>query len=149
MTSGIIVKYLLSVVVGLVRAYFAFFQLTSEVYFNLAFPNIHIPNVFALGRHCADDVHDAKLIVVTTTVRKPGCQPALIRDRIPLVHRQSKPGMALPVYVVVFMRWLAKLTASISFRTLYSLASSRTTSDIWPRSRRKGSNNTGDDPYRT
>ncbi|XXQ35858.1 Uncharacterized protein PBTT_05791 [Plasmodiophora brassicae] len=123
-----------------IRAYYAFhLEVTSEVYFSLAFPMIENLGVFGV----VVAVQMASMILSSMWLfpqlanwmsanpnpQSPWSQIGIVTK---LGVRLLRPSQSTSVHsmekwhdvarLVVFMRWLAKLTATISFTTLYSLA---------------------------
>ncbi|XXQ35856.1 Uncharacterized protein PBTT_05789 [Plasmodiophora brassicae] len=123
-----------------IRAYWTFYlEVNSEVYFNLAFPNIHSPIIFGV----VVTIQMTSVILsslwlfpqfadwmsASPNAQSPWSQFGIITKLGVKVLRPSSP-MSIPsmsrwhdvARLAVFMRWLAKLTATVSFMTLYSLA---------------------------
>ncbi|XXQ35857.1 Uncharacterized protein PBTT_05790 [Plasmodiophora brassicae] len=124
-----------------IRAYYAFnLEVNSDVYFGLAFPNIENAAVFGF----AMAVQMASIMLSTLWLfprfadwmsanpnpQSPWSQVGILTKLGSRLLRPSKPSESeQSMYqwhrvarLIVFMRWLAKLAATLSFMTLYSLA---------------------------
>ncbi|XXQ35855.1 Uncharacterized protein PBTT_05788 [Plasmodiophora brassicae] len=129
-----------------IRAYWTFYlEMNSEVYFNLAFPSIHSPIIFGV----IVAVQMLSMIVsslwlfprfadwmsASPNAQSPWSQVGIVTKLGVKLFRPSSftsvpssftlvPSMDKwhdVARLVVFMRWLAKVTATMSFMTLYSL----------------------------